>query len=967
MLWPDADIAAGRHNFSTNLTILRHLLEPAGVPPGAVIVADRHTVRLNAGMIECDAHLFERLAVELARSDLSEQEVRSLSMQGANLYAGALLPGFYEDWIGPEAIRFESLFQQLANRAVPVLARSGFHEEALAMAHRAVQTDALNEDALLLLLKSMVASGQYSMAMREYRKFERRCKDSFGGGPSTKLVAYAQRLQGRINSQDDVEHVIELSPAVEPIPTPTSSPAERVDSEARLRGDGFLLLTTTRFFDRHSEISRLHEMVRADRTRLVTITGPGGTGKTRLALEATAQLVERQEDAHAVFVPLADVRHSDRIFDVILRRLGVVPLTDVPTLDQIGTWVATTPNLLLVLDNFEQLVDEGAALVQLFLATIPTVKCLVTSRQRLLIEGEEEFNLSPLPKAGGGAPPKALLERPSVALLVDRAQAARPDFQLTERNSVAVAELCDHLEGIPQAIELAAARLQLLSVDKILEQVKANRLDFLATRKRDVAPRHKTLRSTLDWSYELLPSNGQKFLAQLSVFRGGFTLESAASISNTNEASVLELLGLLRDNSLIQVLDQPDGLRFNMLETVREYAADHLRRDEGDGNTRKLFAHYFVNLAEEAKRNCLGPEESYWFNRLEAEHDNIRATLAWCLGGSDRGQEALQLISSLGLFWSRRSYVKEGLEHCRAALAHPGAQNPDPLRGSALNSAGILAKNHGNFAEARGWYEESLPIQIGEGETRGAAIVLNNLAVLAIEQGDFQAAQAFSEQALPMFETIGIEVGVAAIHGNLGCICLEAGDFNAARGHFAQHLEINKRIGNRAGEVVGIEYHGETAFWESNLDEAARQFELALAMNLELGDQAAQATCLTWLSDIAKKMGNVTDSRKRLFEAIALNDNAGSPSVVERILRISASLLQVEKRHEDCIRLIACLSSMFARRGQRASSLERLALEATLAEARASIETERYEKLWDEGTNLSPGQGIAVAVELLVE
>jgi predicted ATPase len=322
-------------------------------------------------------------------------------------------------------------------------------------------------------------------------------------------------------------------------------------------------------------MARLDRMLAAPRTRLVTITGPGGTGKTRLALEAAARLVsdvEAQERAlsGAVFVSLAELSEADRLFEVVLRALGLLPVADTAPLEQLVQALRAQPDTLLVLDNFEQLAEEGAIRVRDLLLKAVEVKLLVTSRQTLHLEGEHEFHLAPLPLSSGAQTSEELLSVASIALFVDRAQAALPDFQLTERNAATVAQLCDYLEGLPLAIELAAARVGFLTPARILSQVQADRLDFLATRRRDAVSRQKTLRATLDWSYRLLAEAGQRFLAQVSVFRGGWTLEAAQAICALSQGETLDWLTLLRDSSLIKVTDTEEGLRFTLLETIRE-------------------------------------------------------------------------------------------------------------------------------------------------------------------------------------------------------------------------------------------------------------------------------------------------------------------------------------------------------------------------------------------------------------
>jgi len=316
--------------------------------------------------------------------------------------------------------------------------------------------------------------------------------------------------------------------------------------------------------------------------------------------------------------------------------------------------LAAQPLTLLLLDNFEQLVEEGALQVQQLLARADMVKLLVTSRQKLNLEVEREFHLAPLLTTNGTQTLQALLSIPSIGLFVDRAQTALPDFQLTERNADTIAHLCDRLEGMPLAIELAAARVALLSPARILEQVQANRLDFLATRRRDAHSRHRTLRATLDWSYQLLSEPAQAFLAALSAFRGGWTLEAARAVCQTGNEETLELLALLRDSSLIQVTDTAAGLRLMLLETIREYSQDKLRAWGAEVAVRRRHRDYFASLAEQAGPELIGPDQGRWMDCLQTEHDNLCAAIAWCEMDAASAAVGLRLVGALSRFWEVR-------------------------------------------------------------------------------------------------------------------------------------------------------------------------------------------------------------------------------------------------------------------------------------------------------------------------
>ncbi|MCW3054166.1 MAG: transcriptional activator [Chthonomonadales bacterium] len=622
MLWPEVAPETGLKNLRNLLSALRPVLEPPGVPHGSVLCADRFSVRIEPATFTCDVHQFEAVAQKASVPERSEPERLALLEQAAELYQGPLLPGYYEEWIGPESLRMASLFLDVAAQLVPALVQQERLDPALSVAQRAVATDPLNETATWNLMRVLAAQQQPSQALRVYRQWERKLQAEWEETPSAQMQAYARQLKKSPTVPTASAFRREGShdlPTVG-VSRERSESKERVTERARLLGTAFIALTRTRFFDRETEKARLSEMLSEPRTRLITLTGAGGNGKTRLALETVAHLMEQDDPQEAAprcaaFVALGEVTAPSRICEAILRAIESPLVSGRDPMEQISTALSRKNGMLLLLDNFEQLVEGGAEVVGELLARTPHLKCLVTSRQKLRLEGEHEFLLAPLPTSGGTRDPQALLRIPSIALFVDRAQMVRPDFQVTAHNAAALAELCDRLEGSPLALELAAAQVQLLSIAHILQQINANRLDFLATRRRDATSRQRTLRSTLDWSYRLLSEPAQRLLAQVSVFRDGWTLDAAQSVCRLNETDALEMLGLLQDNSLLQVEEEAEGLRFTMREAVREYAAGQLERMGGQEEIQRRHARYVLALAEEVRRTHAPSSQSLEWGR----------------------------------------------------------------------------------------------------------------------------------------------------------------------------------------------------------------------------------------------------------------------------------------------------------------------------------------------------------------
>jgi predicted ATPase len=432
----------------------------------------------------------------------------------------------------------------------------------------------------------------------------------------------------------------------------------------------------TRFFGRNSEIEQLRRLLTQESVRLLTLTGPGGSGKTRLAIEATRSLLSQWREA-VWFVPLADISDSSFIFTAIRDTLKLPIAPNISPQEQIIEALSNQPALLL-LDNFEQLVEEGAAQVQELLERLPSLTVLITSRQVLNLPGEREFPVLPLPVPDEELPPAKIKEYSSTALFIDRAQAARVDFRVDERNAAAVAAVCRRLDGIPLAIELAAARSLVLSPAQMLEKLK-DRLDLLSTRQRGIPERHRTLRAAIEWSYGLLSPELQCFFTSLSVFRGGWTIEAAEAVCEEPEA--LDFLTRLRECSLIVTEEKPSEIRFRMLETLREYALSQLGNDERTAMERR-YAIHFMAMAEDSEPHLRGPEQAMWLERLDSEQDNFRAVLAWAVEHDATG--ALRLAAALAPFWETRGHYSEGRNWLERALAkaRPKEDHTQPRSGT---------------------------------------------------------------------------------------------------------------------------------------------------------------------------------------------------------------------------------------------------------------------------------------------
>lgn len=781
MLWPEAASEAGRASLRAALASLRRQLEPPGISPGSVLIADRFAARLNPLTVATDTAEFDA-ALKAAPPENNSSLEASLDRltQAVALYTGDLLPGYYEMWTLGERERLRNQYLT-ALREISMLAEhAGNWGRALESAQKLAAAIPLDGEAQQVLIRALAASGYADAALQQYALMERLWRVEFDASPDTatrNLVESIRRQQqeGHKSSAPDHNFAL-LQPGAHPPPAPLpsqefSSPSSqdlKPQPSTRRYSSSSLPLTLTRFFGREAECARLQQMLNGgkenERIRLVTLTGQGGAGKTRLAVETARQLSARS-NLLLVFVSLADVAAPNLVVSEIAAALRPVGsqsagASESEQWEQITSALAGWEKAVLTLDNFEQLsTPQGARIVQTLLARVPNLSCLVTSRQPLLVEGEREFPLPPLPTPSYPNTPERLLDFASVQLFLDRAQAARPDFQLTPGNAQSIALLCRKLEGIPLVLELAATWVQTLSPAQMLLRLERP-LDLLVSRHQTQIPRHQSLRAALSGSYELLTPELQTFFTQLAVFRGGWMLSAAEVICDTPDC--LELLTQLRERSLLVVEgsvaeEEEDSnvgetnceMRFRMVETVREYAWEQLEEAAREAVSR-LHTEYFVALAENLEPELRGANQAQGLARLEAEHDNLRVVLArW----ERAPEQALRLAGSLGRFWLIRGHWSEGRDWLRKLLA-AGEKVSVLVRAKALASAAALAWALDAYEEAKTLGEQSLRLCRNHEDAWGAAYAQILLGIVAVRQGNRPRATRLLEESLAAFRKL---------------------------------------------------------------------------------------------------------------------------------------------------------------------------------------------------------------------
>jgi predicted ATPase/DNA-binding SARP family transcriptional activator/Tfp pilus assembly protein PilF len=933
ILWPEAEPEAGRDRLSQALVWLRRQLEPDGVSRGTVLYADRSRVALQPSAFSSDVADLRAALDEAHRADAGTERIVALS-RAVDLCRGELLSGLYADWILMERQRLQNDTLLALRQLAACYEQERDFVRALDCIHRSLAIDSLQEEAHVDLIRLLAKTGQTSAALRQYQELKRLLKNALDIEPSIETQALVARLRTETNAL--------VSPH-EPLPSPA------------------LPRPLTRLFGREAEIGRVLAQIRGAESRLISLLGTGGVGKTRLALAVAAHYVD-EGDGSAAFIPLADLDSASQIVKATLAALGLPLSPAAAPMESMMQALAARPTLL-IFDNAEQVLPELSPLLRELLARAPSLTALVTSRQRLGIDGEQELPVPPLPLPEPHGAGESPLDSASVRLFVDRAQAVRPEFALTPANSASVIRICERLDGLPLAIELCAAWASMLSPSQMLERL-THRFDLLISRRTDISARHRTLRAALEYSYLQLSPETRLLFACLSVFRGGWSLEAAEQVcaNPTNQDAMATLVGLteLRERSLLTVEEvaasaSRDEMRYRMLDTLRDFASEQLSFADRRA-CRHRHADYFLNLAERASLALTGAEQDLRLSRLDHDYENLCAVLAWSveMGHVEPG---LRLASALGRYWSIRGYLSEGLDWLEQLLAAASRQKPaTPLRpavrASALLTLGHLHWLKGDFPAAQTAHEQALAIHRETGDPQAIATSLYHLGITAYRQDDYARAETYLRESLLLSTELEDQGGIARVLLNLGNLAYEQRQYRHARELLEQSLEIERRLGNRQRVANALNNLGLVAANEQEFELATRLFEEVLAIHRDLKDNYGAAIALSNLGGVVRKSGDREAAWALLKEGLPLADQIGNKHILAFYLLHLGLLAFSEGRYRRSVFLLAAAEHLEQLLGCSFTATDRDDYDRALEKARTLMPPEEYQSAATAGSHL---------------
>lgn len=895
LLWPDLPPQKAINNLYRTLHEARRMLNPEIGPRRYLQLRDGQLILSPDKNQWIDAGAFESAAA--TARNLREPAAYRRALE---LYGGELLPDdIYEDWSQEPRNQLARLHQDLCIELADLYEERGEHGRSIEILERVLVENPTLEEAHTALMRLYALTGRRNKALGQYESL----KDALWREMKVEPGPEAEHLYSKIAS-GEISNINSFS--------------ELSMSEVITQSDN-LPTPKTSFVGREREVSELEHLL--ENTRLLTLTGVGGSGKTRLALEVARELLERYPGG-VWMVGLSSISDPGLVVPSAAQVFGVREQPEYPLSETLAV-ALRDEELLLVLDNCEQVVEEVASLVGTLLDNCRKLRVLATSRELLRVEGEISWTVPPLSLPGPNDEPaiEELQESESVRLFVDRAVQRDTAFSLTRQNSPSVAEICRKLDGIPLAIELAAARIGMLGADQISEKLEDD-LRLLGRGPRASEPRQQTLRGALDWSYDLLGDQERRLFRQLAVFAGGFTLEAAEQVATNGSArdsNFLELLSSLVDKSLVEVGER----RYRLLEPVRQYALDKLKNSNECEEILRRHALWCVELAEKAEPELTGPDQGLWIDRLETEHDNLRAALGWALEGGNPAL-GLRLAGSLWLFWY----------------------------------------THGHTGEGRRWLELGISLR-GNVDLRLKARALNGAGWIAVFQRDYETAEKLLEEGADLYRELGDAEGVGACLSNMlfGAVLADR-DIEDYRWCMNEIDAIWSQLTHSRTLANIMLICGIMKLGEGKHDRARSAYEEALGLYRTAGDIQGTAMTLFNLAFEAIVRGAVAETTRWSVESLQVSRRQDDKLAIMYALWMLGCCAADEGSYERSTRLWGASEALQETHGMRPAPvvINLVDYEKRLDRARRALGEERVKCEWEKGATMSLDQAISYAL-----
>lgn len=953
-LWPDVDEPQARGNLRYQLHVLRRSL-----PNGKDLVyADEQVLQWQPGKeVTSDLEEFER-ALEKAKEPGDSSKERAAYVEAVTLYRGELLPSCYDDWIQPERERLREMHVGAMARLSRLLEQQGDYRTAIEYAQRLLRYDPLHEETYRRLMHMHMQNGDHVSALRAYHTCAAVLKRELAVEPSPATRAQYEELLRSTPARS--EPGSRSTPLYAALTAPNAPPHN-------------LRLALTSFIGRERELSTVKRMLGT--TRLLTLTGIGGTGKTRLALEAATELLlESGPEAARLACPdgmwwieLAGLTEPELVAQTVAAVIGVREHSSQSSSETLVEYLRTK-RVLIGLDNCEHLIGACADLAESILSQCPGVRILATSRERLKVSGETVRVVPPLSLPHEAVSNVDLFlmstHAEAVRLFNERAASAFPAFELTRKNVSAVVEICRKVDGLPLALELAAARVKIMRVEQISERLH-DRFSLLKAGHRRGDSRHQSLRAVMDWSYELLAPPERLLFQRLSVFVGGFSLEAVEAVcagDGIETTQLLELLSLIVDKSLVTVDQGSGAASFSLLETLRQYANEKLRESEQADAVGNKHTNYYLALAERGNAELEGPREGQWLELLEREHDNLRAVLGRILDHDD-SERGVRIAAALGPFWNNHGHQTEGRRWLEAMLARSG-DSISLARGAALCRLGELLISQGDYPPARDRLEQSLEMSQALGNKHDEVYALVGLAITESHLRHSVRAHVLSKKGLELARELGDKRMIACAFLTIANIALNEADAAVAREAYEESLKLFRQVGWNSRVAFVLNNLGEVARTQGEYDRALALYEESLTFFRQLDDRMRTALALNNIGFVAQQSGEKAKAKAafdeclRMWLAMGLGVARGAPESLVGV----AGILGSAGAATEAVKLLAAAAGAREVNPLRWDAVDRADLDRTLDAVRAQLDPASFELAWAEGRFLTQEEAVTEAL-----